>query len=483
MYLCRKCGADFIAPLDGRCPACGAKVKRSWKLKMAGPVSEPQRAAPRDPAAPSTPTADSTSRPYRSPTGGGQPLQPVDRFPDSGVYGPPKDYGISTAPSRGTTRRGRGGLVLVLIIVALLAAVALVGFLLVPDCLMKVVVTEFKEAAEEFSEAFEPLWRDRAAEMRELGYSTVAGLPPDLWPVADHTIWFVADDEVIYYEVVRDHRVRTLPLPGNILSIGDIHPTPDGSGIVAVLLTTDGLGVHLLTPVGEAELLLDGETLYDRLKKEHIGGLWYVRGLTLARSTGDLLRQPRLDEAMETLYVAAGPPGDYEIWFTDLDSGETRPFESYNTNLIPCLVSGGVLYYQHDTEGPGDPALVYAEDLATGEYEFIVTPGNAGGIISFDSDTEGLLVYLAEDYQDTPVVGYQLPGEVTRGDLYLPGDRPKSAAVGPGGVVVTTGTYEGKDHFFFFNVDNLDDPDLPYSPNWSGITDIRSACLGPPLAM
>ncbi len=485
MYLCRKCGADFIDPLGGRCPVCGARVKRSWKLKVTRPASEPPSAAPSKPAArtaASTPTADSTSRPYRSPTGGEQPLQPVDRFPDSGVYGPPKDYGVSAASARGTTRRGRGALILVLIIVALLGVVALVIFLLASDYFVKGVVEEITEGFTETVETLEPLWRDRAAEMREAGYAPVAGLPADLWPVADHTIWFVADDEVIYYEAVRDPEVGTLPLPNGVISIGDIHPTPDGSGIVAVLRTTDGLGVHLLTPAGEAELLLDGEALYDRLSREHAGEPGYIPDLILARSTGDLLRQPRLDEAMETLYVAAGPPGEYEIWITDLDNGETRPFESYNTNLIPCVVFGDVLFYQHHSEGPGDPALVYAEDRTTGEHEFIMTPGNTGGIISFDSDAEGFLVYLAEDYEDTPVVGYQLPGEVVRGDLYLPGNRPKSAAVGPGGVIVTTGAYEGEDHFFFFNIENLNDPDMPYGRNWSGIVEIRSACLGPPLA-
>jgi hypothetical protein len=479
MYLCRKCGAEFIDPLGGRCPVCGARVKPSWELEAARPPADLPEPAPQEPPPETAPPADSPARPHRAQ----EPRRAVDRFPDAGVYGPPKGYDgsarpVGTAPRRG----GTGVLVLVVIIVALLGVVGLVVFLMAGDCFLEGVVGEFEEAAEELSEAFEPLWRDRADEMREAGYDPVAGLPPDLWPAADHTIWFVGDGARIYYEAVRDKEVGTLPLPEGVIFIGDLCPAPDGSGVVAVLRTEDGSGVFLLTPSGESTLLLDGEALYDRLKGEHADEPGYVPDLALARTAGEYLRQPRLDEAMETLYVAAGPPGDYEIWIVDLATGGVRPFESYNTNLIPCLVSGGVLYYQHHSEGPGDPALVYAEDPATGEYEFIMTPGNAGGVISFDAGGDGTIVYLAEDYRDTPVVAFQRGGEAVGDDIHLPGDRPKSAALGPGGVVVTTGTHEGKDHFFFFNLDNLEDPEAPYGRNWTGITDIGSARLGPPLA-
>jgi dipeptidyl aminopeptidase/acylaminoacyl peptidase len=330
-------------------------------------------------------------------------------------------------------------------------------------------------------EGQKPLWRDRAAEMREAGYEPVAGLPPDLWPAAELTLWFVGDDGVIYYEAVKAPELSLLPLAGDVSLVGDIQPTPDGTGVVAVLRTGQGLGVYRLTPDGGSERLLDGEELYQRLMDEHSGEGDYAVELGRARSSGELLRQPRLDESTGTLYVAAGPPGDYEIWTADPETGKVEPFESYNTNLIPCLARGGVLYYQHHSAGPDQPALVYADDPATGDSDFIMTPGNAGGLISFDLGEDGTFAYLAVDYEDTPVVNYQRPDESFSENLKVPGDAPESVAVGPGGVIVVTGAYEGRDNVIFFNLDDLEGDDMPQIRYWTGISDIRSTRLGPPL--
>jgi len=496
MYLCRKCGAEFIDPLGGRCPACGVRVKPSWKEERAGEASMPPGRSEVEPAV--EPAAESTvefsletgETPEPEPTvifkrlfRSAEAEQPVDQFPDAGVYGPPRDYGGTAAPSTPSPRRVvTGVLLLSVIIMALLGVLAVVFFLLSGDCDLEEAVSGLAGGEKKAAGESESLWRDRAAEMREAGYEPVAGLPPDLWPAADLTLWFVGDDAIIYYEAVKDKELRVLPLPEGVSDLGDIHPTPDGTGIAAVLRTRDGLGVYRLTTGGGAELLLDGEALFERLMKAHSGEEGYVRELSRARSSGVFLRQPRLVEAAETLYVAAGPPGDYEIWTADLETGAVEPFESYNTNLIPCVAADGVLYYQHNSAGPGEPALVYAEDQATGDYEFIMTAGNEGGMISFDLGEDGTFAYLGVDYQDTPVAFYQRPGEAFSENFKVPGDAPESVAVGPGGVVVVAGAYEGRDNVIFFNLDDLEGEDMPQIRYWTGISDIRSACLGPPLA-
>jgi|GEM_PF-3504144 len=487
MYICRKCGAEFIDPLGGRCPACGVRVKPSWETeRMSKPAPPPgdeevESAFEFGPAEEETPEPEPTvtfTRAYRAPEAG----QPVDRFPDRGVYGPPRDYGTPTkAPSVPSRRGAMGVIMLAAIIIALLGVVALVFFLLSGDCDMEKVADGLAEGMEKAVGELKPLWRDRAAEMREAGYEPVAGLPPNLWPAADSTLWFVGDDDIIYYEAVKDPELSVLPLPGDVSFIGDIHPTPDGTGVVAVLHTADGPGVYRLTPDGGSELLLDGEVLFKRLTGAHSGEGDYVRQLSRARSSGELLRQPRLDEASGTLYVAAGPPGAYELWTADLGTGAVEELETYNTNTIPCLLSDGVLYYQLLAVEPGDSALVYARTLETGDHDFIMTPGNEGGIISFDLREDGTFVYLGVDYEDTPVVFYQRPGESFSEDLAVPGDAPESVALGPGGVVAVAAAYEGRDNVIFFNLDDLEGEDMPQIRYWTGISDIRSACLGPPL--
>ncbi|MCX7021715.1 MAG: hypothetical protein NTW26_05480 [bacterium] len=487
MYLCRKCGAEFIDPLGGRCPMCGVRVKPSWEEKQAGEASLPPGMGEVKPAPESESVTMEFSEPepavtitrsYRAP----ETEQPVDRFPDTGVYGPPKDYGGPAPSLGGSPRRGmKGVIVMAVLMMVLTSVVGVVIFLLSGECDMEEAVGGFTQGVDKAVSDLEPLWRDRSAEMREAGYEPVAGLPPDLWPVADSTLWFVGDDTLIYYEAVKDQELKELTLPGGASPIGDIHPTPDGTGIVAVLRTADGLGVYRLTTGGEAELLLDGEALFNRLMGAHSGDEGYVRDLSRARSSGELLRQPRLDEAAETLYVAAGPPGKYELWTADLGAGTVEPLETYNANTIPCLVSGGVLYYQHQAKEPGESALVYARTLATGTYEFIMTAGNAGGIISFDLGEDGTLAYLGRDYQDTPVVFYQRPGENFSENCKVPGDAPESVAVGPGGVIVAAGAYEDRDNVIFLNLDDLDGKDMPQIRYWTGISDIRSTCLGPPL--
>jgi hypothetical protein len=490
---------------------CGVRVKPSWEEKQPGeavpprgmeepkPVVEPEPSeasyAPGKPSEASYAPGESVTvefsepeptvtfkRSHRAP----EEEQPADRaFPDTGVYGPPRDYGGPAAPSGGSPRRGVTGIIVVSLILTVLSGiVALVVFSLSGECDLEEAVGDFTEGfTEGVTKTMEssPLWRDRAAEMREAGYEPVAGLPPDLWPAAEETLWFVGDDSFIYYEAVKDQELRVLPLPEGVSLIGDLSPEPDGTGVVAVLRTPDGLGVYRLTTGGESERLLDGEALFKRLTGEHGDEADYVRELSRARSSGELLRQPRLDEAAETLYVAAGPPGDYEIWMADLGTGALEPLETYDTNTIPCRVSGGVLYYQHGAQEPGESALLYARTLDTGDYEFIMTAGNAGGIIGFDLGEDGTVAYLGRDYQDTPVVFYQRPGEAFE-NTKVPGDAPESVALGSGGVVVVNGVCEGRDNVFFLNLDHLDAENVPQIRYWSGISDIRSACLGPPLA-
>ncbi|HDR06523.1 MAG TPA: hypothetical protein ENN88_02720, partial [Candidatus Coatesbacteria bacterium] len=192
MYLCRECGAEFIAPLGGRCPACGVRVKPSWKVKRTEDTAPPPAAEGTEetvefiletedaPEATATATLSQSRRPS-------EPEQPVDGFPDTGVYGPPRDYG-GPAP---TAQRPRTTAIIALVIgITVLLGVAAVSFLLLSgDCLLKRVV----EGITEVVETVKPLWRDRAAEMREAGYAPVAGLPPDLWPAAEMTLWLVAD--------------------------------------------------------------------------------------------------------------------------------------------------------------------------------------------------------------------------------------------------------------------------------------------------
>jgi hypothetical protein len=487
MYLCRKCGAEFIDPLGGRCPVCGARVKPSWEEERAGEAAPPPETGEDETEVTFElgPAEEETPKPAPQPRRSPEAHQPVDRFPDTGVYGPPKDYGGPAAAPAPRRRGATGVLLLSVIITVLLGVVAGVVFILSGDCDLEEAVGDltqgFAEGVDKAVGELEPLWRDRAAEMREAGYEPVAGLPPDLWPAADWTLWFVGDDGFIYYEAVKDPELSVLALPGDVSLIGDLSPTPDGAGVLAVLRTGDGLGVYRLTTDGGSERLLDGGALYRRLMEEHSGEEDYARELDRARSSGELLRQPRLDGATGTLYVAAGPPGDYEIWTADPGTGKLEPFESYNTNLIPCLVTDGVLYYQHHSAGPGDPALVYAEDPATGDSDFIMTPGNAGGIISFDLGGDGTFAYLGVDYQDTPVVFYQRSGEAFSENLKVPGDAPESVTVGPGGVLVVAGAYEGRDNVIFFNLDDLGGEDMPQVRYWTGISDIRSACLGPPL--
>ncbi len=487
MYRCGKCGAEFIDPLGGRCPACGVRVKPSWETER---MSEP---GPRPGSEKDEGTVEFSLEPEETPgpipTGTIKRLfrspeahQPVDNFPDTGVYGPPRDYGGQTTPSAPSPRRAVAGvIILASVIIALLGIATMVVFLMSGDCDLEEVVGGIAGDEKQAAGESEPLWRDRAAEMREAGYEPVAGLPPNLWPAAYSTLWFVGDDATIYYEAVKDPELGVLPLPDGVSYIGDLSPAPDGTGVVAVLRTADGLGVYRLNPDGGSERLLDGEALFERLMQAHGSEGSYVLELSRARSSGELLRRPRLDASTGTLYTAAGPPGDYEIWTADPGTGAVEPFESYNTNLIPCVVRDGVLYYQHNSAGPGEPALVYAEDRATGDYEFVMTPGNTGGIISFDLGEDGTLAYLGADYLGTPVAFYQRPGEEFSENFKVPGDAPESVALGPGGVIAVEGAYEGRDNVIFFNLDDLEGEDMPQIRYWTGITDIRSACLGPPL--
>lgn len=490
MYRCGKCGAEFIDPLGGRCPACGVRVKPSWETERMSkpgprPGSEKDEGTVEFSLEPEetsgSESVDTDARPYLSAELGRAREKAESAYRDTGVYGPPRDYGGQTTPSAPSPRRAVAGvIILASVIIALLGIATMVVFLMSGDCDLEEAVGGIAGGENKAAGEAEPLWRDRAAEMRQAGYEPVAGLPPDLWPAADSTLWFVGDG-TIYYEAVKDPELSVLPLPGGTDLIGDLHPTPDGTGVIAVLRTPGGLGVYRLTPDGGSERLLDGGALFERLMREHSGEGDYVRELTRARSSGELLRRPRFDESTGTLYVAAGPPGDYEIWTVNTETGEVEPFKSYNINLIPCVAADGVLYYQHNSTGPGEPALVYADDRATGESDFIMTPGNTGGIISFDLGEDGTFVYLGQDYLGTPVAFYQRPGEGFSENFKVPGDAPESVTVGPGGVLVVEGAYEGRDNVIFFNLDDLEGEDMPQIRYWTGITDIRSVCLGPPL--
>jgi hypothetical protein len=155
MYLCRKCGAEFIDPLGGRCPVCGVRVKPSWEEERAGEAVPPPDTGEKETKGDSafeiesegdftfeiepveeeeTPKpATTTSRPYRS--------------PNTGVYGPPKSYGTPVAPSAPSRRGASGILMLSLIIAALMCVVGGVVFLLSGDCDMEEVVESFTEGA------------------------------------------------------------------------------------------------------------------------------------------------------------------------------------------------------------------------------------------------------------------------------------------------------------------------------------------------
>ncbi len=420
MYRCRKCSAEFEEPLDGGCPACGYPVR-------------------------------------------GQRVYSTDPRPSSSYQTTPPP--ASPTPQR---RSGRANPAAVgLIAIVLLAVIGLaVAFLFngFGD------VFEDSDSGEVYiPEQAEPIWSDRGTEMTEAGYEAIDGIEPDLWPIADNTLWFgYPEGQQLLYNVFREDRSYGIELGAGLTAIGDIHPLADGSGVLTVLqYEGDGSGVYSVDLDGNLTKLVGEDLVWNLLIDDGIP----PHELDRAARINDVFVSPRISPSGGMLYVGAGGSTERRIIIVNLETGEASRLTTYRDNSVPRLVEKDYLILEYRYSDSS--ALIYKHNLTTHEEENIMCPGITD---SFVIDKSRMIAYNATDYEGNPVIHYMLPGETYTEKFYLPEGRGGAVSIGPGGVIVTSGRENGKTSFFFLNPNNAD---LRYARTYDMIPEFVSGILGP----
>jgi len=422
MYRCRKCSAEFAEPLDGGCPACGYPVK-------------------------------------------GQRVYSTDPRPGS-------SYQTTPPPASPSPRRsGRTSPVAVgLIAIVLLAVIGLGG-----TFLLNGFDDVFDDSDSEvyIPERAEPIWSDRGTEMTEAGYEQLDGIEPDLWPLADSTLWFgYPEGQQLWYNVFCEDSSYAIELGAGLTAIGDIHPLADGSGVLAVLqYEGDGSGVYSVDLEGERTKLVGEDAVWNLLIDDGVP----PHELDRAARINELFVSPRLSPSGGMLYIGVGGDSERRIIIVNLETGEASRLTTYRDNSVPRLVKDNYLILEYHYSDSS--ALVYKHNLTTHEEENIMCPGITD---SFVIDESGMIAYNATDYEGNPVIYYLLPGEEFSEKFYLPEGRGGAVSIGPGGVLVSSGREEGHTSFFFLNPDNSD---LRYARSYDLTTEFVSGVLGPSLKL
>ncbi len=420
MYRCRKCSAEFEEPLNNACPACGYPIKGQHVYST-------------------TPRQDNVS------------------------YGAPPSAS-SPSPQRGRSGRANPlavGLIAIVLLVVVGVAILFLfnGFGDVHDSSSEEVYIPERE---------EPIWSDRGTEMEEAGYAPVDNMEPDLWPIADNTLWFgYPQGQQIWYNVMREDASYAIELGAGLTAIGDIYPLADGSGVLTVLqYEGDGSGVYFVDLNGNRNKLVSEDDVWNLLIDDGIP----PHELDRAARINNLFVSPRISPNGGIIYVGAGSRTERRIVIANLETGETSQLTTYRDNSVPRVVTDNSVimeYYFGDTS-----TLIYKHSLITHEEENIICPGIADGFVM---DERGMIAYRAIDYDGNPAISYLPPDESTR-RFYLPEGESGEVSIGPGGVIVTSGRENGKTSFFFFNPDNVD---LRYSRNYNLTTEFVSGVLGP----
>lgn len=465
MYFCKNCGAEFDEPLHGTCPACGAARRQLERY---------EEEVPSDSGAPiyGPPPGDAgyrrdepaESAPYtsgRKPSGGGS----------AGVYGPPKHSGPS-ASSRGLRSRstGCGPLIIGLILLVVIGGGVAAVFYFVDDCDMSNGDYTYTESVD----TSEPLFRNRAAEMEDAGYEPVPDMAPDLWPVADHTLWFIdgATGE-LWYNTLNVPSANKVPLSPAPDYLGDIHPLPDGSGVLAVMDYNGEYGVYAVSPAGQTALLTSAAELAELLLGLKYMPEEFYAGVRTALESRELLGEPRMKADGSLMAVGAGPVGDTRVLVIPA-GGQSYVLDRYIKNAVPCSFVGSQLFIEYN---PGGTPMVKRYDLESDTDEFVSLTFYDGGFVS-----DGIrMAYLSND-GGRPVIRYgalETPYDAEL--LVLPGGQGETVSLAAGQIVCAVAPTEGQDGFYFRHFDNPEPEDL-YPITFTKTLDLESAYFGPPLS-